>query len=690
MTPSIQWADRSGRRLGAAGALLAAISLFLAFGGASAISGTAELTSELRWYASALAVSGAVLAWSALRGAATFGVLSAAFLAGGAAHLYLTEPLWFPQLRLKPNGLDDLAMIAVLATQAALTLVAARHIGRRQLVAFVRERAGLGLVLAVIVMGGLFSVSVMGAVRTSHWQGWSLRILGGTALVALHLATLSLACAANPPARLATPGMRALPAAALTLVASLLLASLAFQDIPHVEDEVAYIFQARTMAEGALWAPAPPEAIQPGLEYYLLDIRDGRWFASTAPGWPAVLAAGTAAGVPWLVNPILAAVSVLIGAAIAARWADAATARVVAILMATSPWFIAAAATYMTHALSIALNLAAWWAVTKGEEDGRMARWSFPAGLAMGWIFTTRPLDGFLLGVLTGLWILLSRRGGVVAAAMFGVGCVLTGSLYLAFNAALSGDPFVTPLAQHLAEYWGPGANSYGFGAGIGPTGGWGALDLAPGHSPFEAIVNTLNNLAALNFEFLGWSIGSLALLVCAVVLCRHDRFDRAMWLVFACVVAALALYWFAGSFYLGPRYWFPAFFALIYLAARGYCALAARVGEPGRLAWGLAMLCLFGLCVFLPWRGVTKYHEFGNYDAIVREAKSAGDFGDAVVLVAPDGNFGSAFVLNDPWLRPGHPVFVADTGKLDRDAIARAFPGRSVIDFSPDRDARE
>ena len=40
--------------------------------------------------------------------------------------------------------------------------------------------------------------------------------------------------------------------------------------------------------------PAPPEAAWPGLDYYLIEIKDGRWFSATQPGWPAVLALGYA------------------------------------------------------------------------------------------------------------------------------------------------------------------------------------------------------------------------------------------------------------------------------------------------------------------------------------------------------------------------------------------------------------
>ncbi|MEZ5867819.1 MAG: hypothetical protein R3D46_04865 [Defluviimonas denitrificans] len=44
----------------------------------------------------------------------------------------------------------------------------------------------------------------------------------------------------------------------------------------------------------------------PGLDYYLIEVKDGRWFSATLPGWPAVLALGALLGLPWIVNPLLA------------------------------------------------------------------------------------------------------------------------------------------------------------------------------------------------------------------------------------------------------------------------------------------------------------------------------------------------------------------------------------------------
>ena len=239
--------------------------------------------------------------------------------------------------------------------------------------------------------------------------------------------------------------------AVVTLLVSLALVWFAFERIPHVEDEVAYLFQAKTFAGGALTAPAPAQALRHGLDYYLFTIAGDRWYAATAPGWPAALALGVLAGVPWLVNPLLAAVSVLLAHAITNRLAGRDQADLVAMMMGASPWLLAMAASLMTHTLTLFLMLLGWWMLLRaGDRPTRRVFRLVVAGLAMGWIFATRPLDGLVIGGLSGIWLFLSTPGGVRVAALrslpYALGCVATGALALIYNAQITGHALLQPL----------------------------------------------------------------------------------------------------------------------------------------------------------------------------------------------------------------------------------------------------
>ncbi len=675
-------------RLGAAALALAAAVAVAAAVLAPEIVRSVVVLHEERWFLGALGMALAIAAFGLWRGAPLFALLVFWFFLGGAAQLYVTEPLWFPALRLRPAGALDWLMVAILGIETALALAVLALSRPDRLLADAGRRLGRGRIALLLVLSAVFSVSVMGYIPRQAWGAYGAHVLAGGLLILAHL-TLLLALSQVPGPFRGSHRLSPVGPAALTVVLSAALAWFAFERLPHVEDELAYLFQARTFAHGALTAPAPPEAAQPGLDYYLLDIRDGRWFAVTAPGWPAVLALGWLAGVPWLVNPLLAGLAVLFGAGITRRFAGRDQADLLALLMGCSPWLIAGGASMMTHSLTIALVLFAWWAVLRSDDPGRRAGVHlFAAGLALGWVFCTRSLEGLVFGVLTGLWVLFGPGGSLKRALIYSLGCVATGSLALAYNWHFTGSPLVAPLDAYLARLWQGTANTYGFGPNIGPPGGWGALDLTPGHTPFEGLVNTLNNLAGLQFELLGWSVGSLLLVYAFLLWQRPKPFDRAMLAVVATVVAVMFFYWFAGSFYIGPRYWYLAAFPLLFLSVRGFEAVTARLGTDEaatlRLTALLWILCLFGVMIFLPWRGVTKYFQYGTYHSSVRAAADAGEFGNALVLVAPGGDPGSALFLNDPWLRADRPIYLADSDRLDVAALARAFPDRPIIRFDP------
>jgi hypothetical protein len=164
----------------------------------------------------------------------------------------------------------------------------------------------------------------------------------------------------------------------------------------------------------------------------------------------------------------------------------------------------------------------------------------------------------------------------------------------------------------------------------------------------------------------------------------RWSRFDGAMLAVALVTIVTVAFYWFAGSFYIGPRYWFLAAFPAVYLSARGLAWLSdAAPGKRGQIGAAFLVLCAVSLLVFLPWRAVTKYHEYENVHPSMRVAAANDRFGNAIVLVTDRGDPASYLVLNDPWMRdPGAPIFLKDLGGAQAEAIRAAFPGRKVVHF--------
>ena len=87
------------------------------------------------------------------------------------------------------------------------------------------------------------------------------------------------------------------------VAAAYLVAVRVFEAVPHVEDEMAYVWQAKVLAHGQMTAPTPPEP-QSMYVPFVVDA-NGHRSAKYPPGWPMVLALGILLGIRTWVNPLL-------------------------------------------------------------------------------------------------------------------------------------------------------------------------------------------------------------------------------------------------------------------------------------------------------------------------------------------------------------------------------------------------
>src|SRR5690606_10366434 len=130
---------------------------------------------------------------------------------------------------------------------------------------------------------------------------------------------------------------------------------------PHVPDEVIYLYHARYFAAGMLTMPAPP--VPEAFNIDLMTYEPTRWYSPVPPGWPAALSVGVLLGAPWLVNPVLNALNVLLASMLLHAVYDRRTARLAVLLLAVSPWFLFMGMNFMTHTFTLTCALAAAVAV---------------------------------------------------------------------------------------------------------------------------------------------------------------------------------------------------------------------------------------------------------------------------------------------------------------------------------------
>jgi hypothetical protein len=252
----------------------------------------------------------------------------------------------------------------------------------------------------------------------------------------------------------------AMAAAVWVFLASGFLALVVWENHPHIPDEVAYLYQAQYFSQGML--TGSPTPVPRAFEAYLIDCQD-RCLSITNPGWPAMLALGHLIKAPWLINPVLAAVTVFLLFHFLRRLYDLPTARLATCLLAISPWYLFLAMSFMTHSATLFAALAAALFCLKMREK-RSFVYGIMAGLCIGAVSLIRPLDGAVAGGLIGTSVLFMRGYRIAGLAAVTVGMALTGSLSLLYNQAVTGDPMASAQVNYFDQQWGKGRNAMGFG----------------------------------------------------------------------------------------------------------------------------------------------------------------------------------------------------------------------------------
>lgn len=584
---------------------------------------------------------------------------------------------------------------AVLAAQAIIVTAV-----------FVARRAGVAALLARLLPGRWLPVAFTAMVLTGATvsrdlsaYGLELALAGFAQLV--QLATVAFAAAALTPERVAAfrrltdkvlgspanieqPGTfdRFIIIAALwTAAVAYLLAVVAYERHPHVPDEIVYLLHARYFAKGLLAMPIP--AVPEAFNLDLMTYQATRWFSPVPPGWPAMLAVGAWLGTPWLVDPVLGGLNVLLTYAVLRELYSRRTARIVVLLLCASPWALFMAMNVMTHTFTLTCALLAALSVGRMRR-GKTIAWAVLGGAALGVISLIRPLEAAACAALLGLWSLGAkwRTIPLIPSALLTASAVAVGALNLPYNRALTGNARVFPIMAYTDRIFGPGTNALGFGANRGL--GWSGLDPYPGHGLRDVLVNTNLNLFQVNIELLGWSCGALLAVWLLLASGRLRRPDWMMIAVVATIIGLHAFYWFSGGPDFGARYWFLILVPTLVLVARGIEetdeTLTHTLTGVGALE-PAALLMLLALVTFMPWRATDKYYHYRGMRPDIREIGGRLPTGPSLVLVRgnrhPD--YHSAAAYNPVDLFAGVPVYAWDRGPAVRARLMEVYSDRPI-----------
>jgi hypothetical protein len=358
---------------------------------------------------------------------------------------------------------------------------------------------------------------------------------------------------------------------AVPLLLVLLLATsiLAFARRPLLIDSVIQLFQARIFASGHLYAGAPPGEAFFAVQHMLVD--GGRWYSQYPPGHSAILGLGVGLGVAWLVPVALSVGTALLLYGFARRAYDLATARLTVILLALAPFFWFMGASHMNHVSALFFVSAFLYLLVRWEERGAPGI-LLGAGLAIGAAFLSRPLTAVAVGLAMAPFVLLTafRKRDKVSAGAGLAGVLVAVFLYLAYNAATTGDP----LMPGYIKLWGA---DHGLGFHSTP---WGEV-----HTLLAGLRNEITDLALLSALLFEWPVSALipaALLFAAGWGSR--KWDTRLLAGFLALPAAYLFYWHRDAF-LGPRYLYSGLAFLVPLTARGLIEVFRRAGD--RHLWG-------------------------------------------------------------------------------------------------------
>lgn len=480
----------------------------------------------------------------------------------------------------------------------------------------------------------------------------------------------------------------------VAVLAAYWIADRILERIPHLEDEMAYVWQAQALARGQLTLPTPPEP-KSFLVPFVVDYQ-GQRFGKYPPGWPVVLAIGELLNLRSWINPLLAGLGIWLIYQIGKKVMGETVGLLAAGLTITSPLFLMNAGMLLSHPLGLALTAGfslAW--LESFSTPGRPRPWipTLIGAICLGWLAFTRPWTAIAVAfpfMLHGLYLL--RYGDRSVRQRLLIFCLVAlaiSALVPAWQYAVTGDFTLNPYTL-----WWP-YDKVGFGPGVGRAEG--------GHNLVRAWINTWANLKAGYDDFLGWRAFMFPFILAGLVAVRRN--GRAMLVVsiFPSLVIFYMAYW-VSIWVTGPRYFYEGLPGLMLLIAAGAAWLAGWPTHPNQtwamgttkkrirtfaIAASLLTLVATNLIHYTPGRlGELKGLYGATRDQLAPfESEEALRLTPALIIVHPDKwiKYGTLLELSNPFLDSPF-IFVISRGIEADQRVASHFPDRAIYHYYPDQ----
>jgi len=468
-----------------------------------------------------------------------------------------------------------------------------------------------------------------------------------------------------------------------------------FNHIPHVHDEISYLFQAKIFRSGQLYVSSP--CAKESFDFTHV-INNGKWYSQYTPGYPLLLLLGLLIGAPWLINPLFASLSIILFYYLGKEIYDRHVGIVAAVLGAVSIWFLLMSSTMMSHTSFLFFVSLFLLFLFRSIKSPSVAN-GLIAGAALGLAILIRPYNIFFIAFPFLLYfavkLLKDFRAKFKNALVFAVVVVISISILLVYNQITNGYPLrMGYVVSHGAEH----------GIGFGKTG---YVDYA--YTPFLGVKYFFENLKELNSHLFGWPISSfLALLPLLLIGKRNKESIKKDLILAACffsLSAGMFIYW--GSYiFIGARMYFEIIPILLLLSAHGISELPRVFAskfeklDPLKCKKALAsILIVFSAYAFLvrfprwiwppdnEWYCRKYNNNFAGVNSHIHNTIESVIPKRSLVIMKfiyypqkyfPDGWWGSGFLYNDPDLS-GKIIYAQDKGVKNID-LFRCFPERKIF----------
>lgn len=447
--------------------------------------------------------------------------------------------------------------------------------------------------------------------------------------------------------------------------------------IPHVQDSIAQLFQAKIFKTGKLYAPLPPHK-----EFfdYTNVINDTKWYSQYPPGHPLLLMLGLFIGAPWLVGPLLGTLSLLLFfLLVKTTYNDHRTLYLSCALIFFSPFFLFMSSNHMNHSSTmffILLFLLCYIRMFSSHS-------CLPAiisGLALGYAINIRPLTAVAIGLPFICYLLYcvhkKREVHIKHELCFSATLFLMAVLLLLYNYFTNGNPL---LFGYQKEY-----QTLGF---------LGNAQVGPPHTLKGGIINTSNNLISLNKHLFEWPLPSLIFVfILFSIPVKKSRWDYLFLSSSLTLIASYFFYYYQDLCF-GPRFYYSLTPFMVILSVRGFLSLPVWLEKLGlnkrRTEASLYLLLFFCLLYALLFSLPSLIKKYSNdywwiTDKIHNTVKKQG-ITNAIVFIdvwhpphITKPNlipYGSGFQFNSPDLKD-EVIYAIDLKERNIE-LMKAFPDR-------------